>query len=181
FAASGWEVCDVIIACGGHPWKELIFFISQQINMSLEDNFRLLIEWRGHSLEWLVTSGNNTQLVASFTAPSQENPGFDAGYLGISPPPSIGGVPFFQFGIMSSFPIGHSGWEATLICPSILKNSTWLCIDHSQLLQGDQSYWKAVWRWGESYQNVEAVINQEAREITFQYSKVTLQNFENGW
>ena len=40
---------------------------------------------------------------------------------------------------------------------------------------------KAVWRWGESYPNVEAVINQEAKEITFQYSKVTLQNFENAW
>ena len=181
FAASAWEVCDVIIACGGHPWKNLIFFSSEEVNVSLEDSFQLLLMWQSHKVVWLLNYSSQVLQVASFQAPKQENAGFDAGYLGTAPPPSFGGVPFFQFGVMSAYPIGHAGWRATVSCPAILENSTWMCISHAELLQGDQSYWKALWRWGESYPGVGATINPQSKEITFQYSQQTLADFQHAW
>jgi len=181
FAASAWEACDIIIACGGHPWRNLIFFSSEQVNATLEDNFQLSLKWEDHTVTWFYNIGNETRPIASFQAPPQENPGFDAGWLGISSTPSAGGFSFFQFGVMSSFPIDHGGWRVTISCPSILVSSTWMCINHAELLQGDQSYWKAIWRWGKPYSDVGATINSEAKNITFQYSQATVRNFETAW
>lgn len=151
------------------------------MNVSLEDNFQIMMMWQSHKVVWLLNYGNQTRSVATFQAPKQENPGFDAGYLGTSPPPSFGGVPFFQFGVMSAYPIDNAGWRATVSCPSTLENSSWTCIKHAELLQGDQSYWKAIWRWGESYPGVGATINQRSKEISFQYSQGTLANFQIAW
>jgi len=181
FAASAWEVCDVIIACGGHPWKNLIFFSSEQLSATVADNFQLSMKWMNHTVSWFYAVANESRLVASFQVPLQENPGFNAGWLGISSTPSSGGFPFFQFGMMSSFPIDHAGWRVTISCPSILVNSTWICVNHAELLQGDQSLWKAIWRWGEPYSDVGATIDQEAKNITFKYSQATVQSFETAW
>lgn len=182
FAASAWEVCDVILACGGHSWKDLIFFYSERISLSLNNSFALSIVWVGGSAEWNLTYGHSTRLVATFAAPEQENHGFDAGYLGSSSPPTVGGVPFYQFGLMSAYPINHAGWSATVSCPAILENSTWQCVSHVELLQGDQSYWKALWRWGESYPNVGATVNQQGRQITFQYSSTNaIADYDPAW
>ena len=167
FAASAWEACDIIIACGGHPWKNLMFFTYERVNASLDSNFKLSLQWDNHTVSWFYYADNETKRAASFLAPPQENPGFDAGWLGLSSTPSPGGFSFFQFGMMSAFPIGHGGWRVTISCPSILVNTTWTCINHAELLQGDQSFWKAVWRWGEPYPHVTAIINSEAQEYVF--------------
>jgi len=182
FATSAWEVCDDIIACGGHPWKDVIFFSSGRVNVSLDDNFRLSMEWQeNHTVAWFLNDNNVSRLIASFLAPEQENPGFNVGYLGSLPPPSIGGVPFFQFGVMSFHPIDQTGWKARVSCPAILVNTTWTCATHAELLQGDQSYWKAIWRWGEPYSGVGATVNPQTKEITFQYSQTPLVNFQQAW
>ena len=164
FAASAWEACDVIIACGGHPWKNLMFFSTERVNASIDSNFELSLKWDNHTVSWFYDVGNETVRIASFLAPSQENPGFDAGWLGLSSTPSPGGFPFFQFEMMSAFPIDNPEWRVSISCPSILVNSTWICINHAELLQGDQSFWKAIWRWGEPYPHVGAIINTESKE-----------------
>jgi len=181
FAGSAWEVCDTILACGGHTWKHLMYFSSTRVNSSLEGSFQLSLRWENHAVSWFYGSSNETRLVASFKAPMQENPGFDAGWLGPSSKPSPGGWPFFQFGVMSAFPIDHSGWKVTIACPSILLNSTWVCINHAELFQGDSSFWKALWRWGENYPNVGATVNTEAKTMTFQYSQVPVQDYQTAW
>jgi len=181
FAASAWEVCDTILACGGHTWKHLIYFSSARINSSLESSFQLSLRWDDHTVSWFYGSGNETRLVASFQAPSQENPAFDAGWLGASSTPSPGGWPFFQFGVMSAFPIEHPGWRVTVACPSIVLNSTWACIDHAEFFQGDSSYWKALWRWGENYPSAGAAADPGAKTMTFQYSETPAQDFQTAW
>jgi hypothetical protein len=181
FAASAWEVCDTILACGGHTWKDLMYFSSTRINSSLESDFQLSMIWEDHTVSWFYSSNNGTRLVASFQAPEQENPYFNAGWFGPSSTPSPGGWPFFQFGVMSAFPIGHSGWRVTVACPSTLSNSTWVCIDHAEFFQGDISFWKALWRWGENYPNVGATVNPEAKTVTFQYSQAQVHDFQTAW
>ena len=181
FAASAWEVCDTILACGGHTWKHLMYFSSTRVNSSLESDFRLSVTWEDHTVSWFYSSGKETRLVASFQAPDQENPYFNAGWFGPSSTPSPGGWPFFQFGVMSAFPIGHSGWRVTVACPSIVSNSTWVCIDHAEFFQGDISFWKALWRWGENYPDAGATVDPEAKTMTFQYSPAQVQDFQTVW
>ncbi len=181
FAASGWEVCDIITACGGHTWTHLMYFSSATINSSVESNFRLSMEWENRTLSWFYSSGSEVRLIASFQAPRQENPGFDAGWLGPSFTPSQGGTPFFQFGVMSAFPIGHPGWRVTVSCPSMEVGSTWRCIDHAGIVQGDNSYWKFIWRWGENYPDVGAATSPKTKTMTFQYSQVPVQDFQTAW
>ncbi|MGD0478021.1 MAG: hypothetical protein ABSB29_07640 [Nitrososphaerales archaeon] len=181
FAASAWEVCDTILACGGHTWKHLMYFSWAHVNSSLESSFQLSVEWEGHTVSWLYSAGSETRLVASFAAQSQENPAFDAGWLGPSSTPSPGGWPFFQFGVMSAFPIDHPGWRVTVACPSIVLNSTWVCIDHAEFFQGDSSFWKALWRWGENYPSAGATVNPGSKTMTFQYSQVPAQDFQTAW
>ncbi len=181
FAASAWEVCDTILACGGHTWKHLMYFSSTRVNSSLESDFQLSVRWENDALSWFYSSSNETRLVASYQATRQQNPYFDAGWLGSSSTPSPGGWPFFQFGVMSAFPIGHSGWRVTIACPSIVLNSTRACIDHAEFFQGDISFWKALWRWGENYPNAGATVNPEAKTMTFQYSQASVQDFQTAW
>ena len=181
FAASAWEVCDQILACGGHTWKHLMYFSSTRVNSSLESNFQLSMRWENQTVSWSYSSGNETRPVASFQAPKQDNPYFNAGWLGESSTPSSGGWTFFQFGVMSAFPIDHPGWMVTVACPSIVSNSTWVCIDHAEFFQGDISFWKALWRWGESYPNVGALVDPEARTMTFQCSDVQVRDFQIAW
>ena len=181
FAASAWEVCDQILACGGHTWKHLMYFLSARVNSSLGSNFQLSMSWEKERVFWFYSSGNETRVLASFRAPKQDNPYFNAGWLGESSTPSPGGWPFFQFGVMSAFPIGHPGWTVTVACPSIIANSTWVCINHAEFFQGDASFWKALWRWGENYPDAGAAVDPDAKTIRFQYSDVPVRNFQTAW
>ena len=95
--------------------------------------------------------------------------------------PESAGVYFFQFGVMSRYPIGHAGWNVNFTCPAFLANQTWTCIGHALSLQGDQSYWKALWRWGENYRGVAAVPEPIDQSVTFSYSSTTLPDFQVFW
>ena len=181
FAASAWEICDTIIACGGQTWKHLMFFSSTRIASNTSEAFQLSIRWENRTAYWSYASGNETETLASFHAPAQENAAFDVGWLGPSAAPSPGGFPFFQFGIMSAYPIGHSGWSVGVSCTSILSGSRWECLDHVELFQGDVSYWKALWRWGENYPGVGATIDLAQKTAIFQYSQQPTRDFQTAW
>jgi len=181
FAASGWEVCDQIVACGGHTWKHLIYFESARIDSPIGSDFKVTMLWENHTLTWLYSAANETWTMASFRDPGQDNPYFNAGWLGPPYPPTFGGFPMFQFGMMSAFPIRHAGWSVAIACPSTVQDGAWTCINHADLFQGDTSYWKALWRWGENYGGESATINGGTKTITFQYSKTSVRNFQPAW
>lgn len=181
FAASAWEICDTIIACGGHPWKHLMFFSSVRLNASLGQSFRLSMQWDNGSCLWHYGTDAGDRVLATFRPPSQENTDFDAGWLGPSTAPSPGGFPFFQFGIMSAYPIGHGGWEVGASCPSTLSGGKWKCLGDVAFFQGDISFWKALWRWGEDYPGAGAVVDRGNRTLTILYSAEGFHDFQKAW
>ena len=181
FAASAWEVCDTIVACGGHTWRRLMFFSSTRLNSTVDGSFRLCMRWDGGAVFWIYGTGAGERPLASFQAPAQENHDFDAGWLGPSTTPSPGGFPFFQFGVMSAYPVGHGGWDVAASCPSLLKGGEWGCLGDVELFQGDVSFWKALWRWGENYPGVGAAVDRGNQTVTFCYSTEGLRDFQPAW
>jgi hypothetical protein len=54
-------------------------------------------------------------------------------------------------------------------------------VDHARTLEGSQSFWKVLWRWGEDYPNIEAVPNGD-KGVIFSYSpSMTMKNFQSLW
>ncbi len=155
-AASAWKVCDDNAACGGHSWKVLMF--QNESSLPPADPsvpIRLAMDWRGHAAYWSYSVGPGpVKNLTSFSPEPAEKPYFNTGILagGWSQP----GYYFFQFGISSRYPIGHQGWTVSLSCPATLDGGRWACVDHARTLQGGQSYWKVLWRYGDDYPNVRA-------------------------
>ena len=153
--ASAWQVCDDNAACGGHSWMVLMFSDTQMFRPTEQsDNVTLRIEWAqirsSASVLWAYSDSRETSVnFTSFVPPSAENHDFNTGVLpGGTPTAGQSGSYFFQFGIMSRYPIGHAGWAVALTCPAIL-NVAWSCVSHAKTLAGDQAFWKVFWRWGE--------------------------------
>ena len=172
--ATSWETCDWNMACGGHSWQDLLFLQERQINFSLASQLHLFLQWKGRVVYWSYSVGGSpASNFTSFSPPAQENSYFTVGTLGevpASPQPSRAfyanptmsavvapnspGYYFFQYGLMSKYAIGHPGWQVNFACPSYLDNGSWTCIRHSDSIQGDESYWKVIWRWGNPYDNI---------------------------
>jgi len=204
-AAAAWEVCDSNMACGGHSWQDLMFFTSKNVSSQLQSTVKLALEWQNRTVVWYYSVDQGpVQRFAAFNPPAQENPYFHVGTLGnipVSPEPprllypqgllnlisspQASGYYFFQYGLTSKYPIGHGGWQVTFLCPSYsLKGADWACLNHSDSVQGDQSYWKVIWRWGEPYSNVVAgpCDGSEVSCARFRYDpSSTLASFESLW
>ena len=155
--ASAWEACDNNAACGGHSWKVLMFLHVESMNGSnIQAPVQLTMKWAefasGFGVQWTYAQGDGPQVnFTRFVAPPAENHDFNTGVLpGGTLGPGQSGSYFFQFGVMSRYPIEHPGWRVTLACPSTLTSS-WSCIGHAKTLDGSQSFWKVFWRWGEDY------------------------------
>src|SRR5271157_533416 len=157
--ASAWQICDDNTACGGHSWKVLMFMKAGTLGILDSSPVRLQIEWEGHSAIWsygVVIGGvsENVQF-ANFTAPAKENPAFNVGVVDVSSPMSTQQEAiFYQFGMMSRYPLGHGGWYVSFFCPQTLQNHNWVCVSHAQTAEGGFSFWKVLWKWGEDYPNV---------------------------
>ena len=188
--ASAWEACDDNAACGGHSWKVLMFQRSQPLlSPELGAGMYLRMEWvqgqSGASVLWAyswaysVPTGGFVNFT-EFAVPKAENHDFNTGILpGGTLGPGQSGSYFFQFGMMSGYPIGHGGWSVELTCPSLLTK-TWSCVSHAKTLAGDQSYWKVFWRWGENYPNVSEAA-EGAQSIGFSFAQTSARNFEQLW
>jgi hypothetical protein len=181
--ASSWEICDINAACGGHPWKLLRLLDERQVTgYAATSSLNLVIEWSGRSVDWLFGYGNSPlEEFASLNATRGENSNFNIGVLqGSSLLKQQSGSYFFQFGILSLFPIGHGGWSVTFSCPAYMSNSSWTCMPHASSIQGGQSFWKALWRWGESYSHVDAS-KVTGQSVTFGYGAATMGSFQEFW
>jgi hypothetical protein len=203
--AAAWEICDWNMACGGHSWQDLMFFSDGTANLQLQSNVRLSLEWQNRTVLWTFSVDQGpVQQFAIFDPQAQENPYFHVGTLGNIPgnpvpphlvypqglvnlisSPQASGFYFYQYGMSSRYPIGHGGWQVSFSCPSYsLKGLEWQCLSHSDSVQGDQSYWKVFWRWGDPYSNVAAGPCDEGPTpcTKFRYDPVsTLPSFERLW
>jgi len=179
--ASAWEVCDYVSACGGHSWKVLMFLDASDIGRpSLSSKIQLTLEWRDHTVCWVYAIGSGpARNLTRFETQPQENPYFNLGTFSGGIRNSMSG--FFQFGMMSRYPIGRGGWLVTLECPAYMAASGWKCVDHARTLEGGQSYWKVLWRWGEDYPHVVALPNG-GQGVAFSYSpSATMESFQSLW
>jgi hypothetical protein len=73
------------------------------------------------------------------------------------------------------------GWSVLLTCPSVYWNDAWTCVSHAQTVQGDQSYWKALWRWGEFFPDVKAVANAPAHSFVLEGGGPEMGSFTSLW
>ena len=182
--ASGWEVCDDNIACGGHSWK--ILLLSEELPLGVRSpsgNMTLRMQWSGNEVVWSYSlgSGGFTHFT-DFEVPSQENPNFNTGVApGGSFTAEQSAAYFYQFGVSSRYPIGHGGWSVGFYCPSIEVDAGWGCIQHAGTVQGSQSFWKVLWRWGEEYPNVSLVgVRDFYAQAAYSAAKGT-GNFQKLW
>jgi hypothetical protein len=184
--ASAWEICDDNAACGGHSWKVQMFLQSRPLQQGLlRDNVSLRMVWVQNQTAVKVlwtyqVSGGAYTNFTSFAPPPAENHDFNTGVLvGGTLSPIQSGSYFFQFGVMSQYPIGHGGWAITLTCPGVLE-AGWSCVPHARTITGSQSFWKVFWRWGEDYSDV-AALSTGSDRILFEYSSAATENFRSLW
>jgi hypothetical protein len=185
-AASAWKVCDHNAACGGHSWKVLMFQNESALPPGdLAAPIHLTIRWEGHTAYWNYSVGSGpSRQMSSFSPEKAEKAYFNTGMLpGGATTWLQSGSYFFQYGVLSRYPIGHGGWSVSFSCPATLVGTGWSCIAHARTLQGGQSFWKVIWRWGEDYPNVEATPSTQQNDtVTFSYSvHETMGNFVNLW
>jgi hypothetical protein len=180
--ASAWQTCDVNIACGGRPWRNQMLHVTHEITRPATKLW-LAMKWNDRIVSWYYgRSQIDLESFAAFHAPDLENPYFNVGELkGIVGNRPTGSAYFFQFGIISKYSIGHGGWRVTLDSPSYLSNNTWTAVLHAESIQGWVSYWKVLWRWGTSYDQVGFLSNPEAPSVTFYYSASTLESLQQLW
>jgi hypothetical protein len=180
-SAAAWKVCDANAACGGPTWKLLMYFVSHSLPQSMLGKSLLLsMQWEDHTVVWVYRLDGETHQLGSFAAPVRENQDFNAGWLGPPDSPSLGGAFFFQFGVSK---VGQTTgrWAISFDCPAILVNGSWNCISHAETLEGDQSYWKVLWRWGENFPGVAAQLESTPYSVTFHNSNSTMGSFTSLW
>jgi hypothetical protein len=174
--ASAWQICDNNAACGGHSWKHLLFSrIAPLQGGSDATPVTLRMQWEGRSVYWTYQTGTSPVVdFAIYKVPPHQDSIFNTGVLS-------GSFYFFQFGAMSRYPLTDPGWSVTLSCPSIVAGGAWRCVDHARTMEGDESTWKALWRWGEDYPHM--VVTQSGNySFTLEYSDTsTLKSFQELW
>ena len=185
-SASAWEVCDDNAACGGHSWKVLSF--SEQRNLTgatADSNLTLEMSWEsvpgGHAVAWSsAVDQGPMEGFASYLTPPAENPNFNTGVVsGGTLSSEQQGSYFFQFGVTSGHPIESPGWKVTIGCPAVFTGA-WECVQHARTLQGAESYWKVIWRWGESYSGATATATGNYTLAVGQSSS-TGESFQSIW
>lgn len=180
--ANAWQTCDTNVACGARPWRNSTLRVNLEISGHLTPLW-LAMKWNGRAVSWYYGEDlRSLQTFASFNPTGLENPGFNVGVLkGILSNRPTSSAYFFQFGIASRYPIGHGGWRVRFDRPSYLLDGSWTSIPHAQSIQGAVSYWKVLWRWGESYDRVGILAEPATPSVTFQYANSTLTSFQDLW
>ncbi len=168
--ASAWETCDNNIACGGLPWRNLMFFSVREVDAGMQ-RVNLTMMWENRTVNWYYWVDRETsQRFASFNTPRIQNSYFNIGEIGGAHNPPYGKAFFYQSGVMSNSPPSSGKWRITIECPAYLSAGKWACLSNPRILQGDVSYWKVLWRWGEPYPEVDLNMEPEHSRIIFSHS-----------
>jgi hypothetical protein len=143
----------------------------------------LAMKWNDRAVSWYYGQDlQSLQAFASFKPPGLEDSAFNVGVLkGIPSNRPTSSAYFFQFGIASKYPIGQGGWRVKFDRPSYVLDSSWATVSHAQSIQGAVSYWKVLWRWGESYDRVSVLAEPATPSVTFQFADSTLTSFQDLW
>ena len=188
-SGSTWSTCDSNANCGGHFWQYLRYHAQVTLNpQDISTPIYLRMSWEpirqnGQALyeaNWYYNTTNVPwTLFGSFVPDFREGHYFDIGLPG-------GGVDFYQFGVASKTPV--SGWKVRLLYPSFLDNSgAWRRMERANIVQGDHSLWKVMYRWGGSpYPGAGARANLQdpsvpPGEVEFAYTGETLGNGTPLW
>ncbi|MGI0092274.1 MAG: hypothetical protein ACREBS_11255 [Nitrososphaerales archaeon] len=159
--ARAWWACDVNMACGGYSWQQLLFIGSMQLPRNALSNWvelqmnwtsPILIQWFYRIHHTINGSATPWTLYSSFTPPEIQNHYWDAGlfWVGAGNHPT-GYAYFYQFGVSSAYPDRDANWQVFVQCPNIVLNGSRSCIPAAAYLNGDQSFWKVLYTFGETY------------------------------
>ncbi len=159
--ARAWWACDIIIACGGYSWQQLLHLETKTLPAGTLSNWvDLEMNWTSNtSIQWFYrisySSSNSStpwMLFSSFRPPVIENHYWDAGVVEVGTQNLPTGLAYFyQFGVSSAYPLTENTWHVFLQCPDIVLNGSWTCLPKASFIRGSQSFWKAVYTFGESY------------------------------
>ena len=140
-----------------------------------------LIQWfyRIH----YTTNGSVTPwtLYSSFIPPKIQNHYWDAGMIWMGGSnPLTDYVYFYQFGVSSAYPIQDSNWKVFVQCPNIVLKGARSCIPAASYINGDQSFWKALYTFGETYHGM-TFSYLGNYEVEFYYSGHSPKNRATIW
>ena len=101
----------------------------------------------------------------------------------------VGWMPYwqtypFQFGVTSSYNIGHGGWNVLLSNPSYFTEGEWHNIETAKSIGGTNAMLDTRWMWGgENYEGVNAYYypSLEAGNVKFHYSGSTIRDHTVLW
>ncbi|MDH5462546.1 MAG: hypothetical protein OEX09_10045, partial [Candidatus Bathyarchaeota archaeon] len=101
----------------------------------------------------------------------------------------IGWIPYwqtypFQFGVMSSYNIGHGGWNVLLSDPAYFREGEWHNVEAAKSIGGINAMLDTRWMWGgENYDGVSADYypSLEAGSVKFYYSGSTIRDHTVLW
>ena len=90
----------------------------------------------------------------------------------------------FQFGITSSYTIGHGGWNVLLSNPSYFKEGKWHNVETARIIGGTNAILDTRWIWGgENYEGVTAhnCPSLQTYSLKFYYSGSTARDHTILW
>ncbi|HYY91725.1 MAG TPA: hypothetical protein VE955_07030 [Candidatus Dormibacteraeota bacterium] len=195
-SGSTWGTCDGNANCGGYFWQQLRYHAQATVNtQNVSTLVHLRMMWEpvsinGQTLYQANWYYNTTSVpwtrFGGFLPDFREGPYFDIGLVGgitSNIPQDI--AYFSQFGVASKFPV--SGWKVLLLYPSFQYQGTWRMMERANVVQGDHSYWKVMYRWGgEPYQGVTVEASSTNSSLApgiaeFVYNGVTARELAALW
>jgi hypothetical protein len=174
-AARAWEVCDINVACSGHPWASELH--QSMVRLPPADTHyeivMLAMDWQpdGRTVKWYYAKspGEWTEY-SRFISPEIGNPYFNLGVISVENPftnPDTGNAFFFQVGVSVPLSTQSAFGSIGFQCPGYYDElGIKQCVDLEPIVRGN-SHWKALWKWG--IQDPRTVI-----ETGGSYAKITL-------
>ena len=187
-SGSSWGTCDSNANCGGHFWQYLRYHTEVTISpANISTPIFLRMMWESGRANWYYnTTGVPWTKFGSFNPDFREGRYFDIGIPGgVASNIPQGLAIFYQFGVATKFPV--PGWSVLLLYPSFQYQGSWRKMEKANVIQGDFSYWKAVYRWGGApYAGVTARANalnpsMPSGMVQFSYTGGTLKDYSPLW
>lgn len=192
-----WQTYEGIPGILNPPWAELLYSATWEIGgVSPSTPITLTARWDVSSglIYWEFTVSGSTFSLSPFNitavAPTIQRQ-FIVGTIDLwqTCPICLWALPYmfaydFQFGIMSNYNIGHSGWNVKLEYPQYYKEDSWHIVDSAKSIGGENAFLDARWVWGgENYDGVNTVNPPDSVRyfVTFHYTGSTLEDWVRLW
>ncbi|HET7404578.1 MAG TPA: hypothetical protein VFJ63_00505, partial [Candidatus Bathyarchaeia archaeon] len=195
-SGSTWGTCDGNANCGGYFWQQLRYHAQATLNtQNVSTLVHLRMMWEPvtvngqtvYEANWYYnTTTTSWTRFGSFLPDFREGHYFDIGLVGgITTDLPQGFAYFSQFGVASKYPV--SGWKVLVFYPSFQYQGAWRMMERANIVQGDHSYWKVMYRWGgEPYRGVTVEASSTNSSLApgiaeFVYNGTTAKEFAPLW